>query len=236
MGGPEIREYFSEERASQVVGASFADTPDPRLRQLLTSLVQAPARLRQGRRPDGTRMGVSPSTSSPAPDRPAATCDRSSSCSRTCWVSRCSSRRSTTAPAGTSTESTVLGPFHMVESPVRELGRQHQPRRQGHPLPGVRQGHRPGRRTARRSERRRVAGQRGRLLRRPAAGPPTAGQPPGTVHHRRATAGSGSGPSSRATTRSPTTGRSASCWPQPAGTRTGRRICTSSPPHPATSR
>ena len=33
-------ELFSEERSAEVVGASFAGTPDPRLRQVMTSLVQ----------------------------------------------------------------------------------------------------------------------------------------------------------------------------------------------------
>ncbi|MDX6364116.1 MAG: hydroxyquinol 1,2-dioxygenase, partial [Streptomyces sp.] len=34
------RELFSEERSAEVVAASFAGTPDPRLRQVLTSLVR----------------------------------------------------------------------------------------------------------------------------------------------------------------------------------------------------
>jgi Catechol dioxygenase N terminus len=33
-------ELFSEERSAEVVAASFADTPDPRLRQLLTALTR----------------------------------------------------------------------------------------------------------------------------------------------------------------------------------------------------
>ena len=41
---------------------------------------------------------------------------------------------------GTSTESTVLGPFHMVESPAARAGRRHRARRQGHAVPGVRAG------------------------------------------------------------------------------------------------
>ena len=32
-------ELFSEERSAEVVAASFDDTPDPRLRQVMTSLV-----------------------------------------------------------------------------------------------------------------------------------------------------------------------------------------------------
>src|SRR5437879_3255286 len=33
-------ELFNEERSAQVVGASFANTPDPRLRSLLTTLAE----------------------------------------------------------------------------------------------------------------------------------------------------------------------------------------------------
>ena len=33
-------ELFNEERSAQVVGASFANTPDPRLRSLLTALTE----------------------------------------------------------------------------------------------------------------------------------------------------------------------------------------------------
>src|SRR3954453_8201547 len=33
-------ELFSEERSAEVVAASFAGTPDPRLRQVMTSLVR----------------------------------------------------------------------------------------------------------------------------------------------------------------------------------------------------
>ena len=93
---------------------------------------------------------------------------------------------------GTSTESTVLGPFHMVESPPRELGDEHRPRRQGRALPGHRPGHRPRRQAAGRRDGRRVAGQRRRLLRRPAARRPAGTQPARAVHHRRRRHASGS--------------------------------------------
>jgi protocatechuate 3,4-dioxygenase beta subunit len=114
-------ELFTEERSAEVVAASFAGTPDPRLRQVLTSLVQhlhafvkdvglteeewsaAIAFLtRTGQLSDDVRqefillsdvLGVS------------------------MLVETINHRT-----GGTSTESTVLGPFHMVESPPRELG------------------------------------------------------------------------------------------------------------------
>jgi catechol 1,2-dioxygenase len=115
------RELFSEERSAEVVAASFAGTPDPRLRLLLTSLArhlhafvkdvelteeewaQAIAFLTAtGHMCDGVRqefillsdvLGVS-------------------------MLVETINHRS----RGTATESTVLGPFHVVESPPRELG------------------------------------------------------------------------------------------------------------------
>ncbi|MGY1812253.1 intradiol ring-cleavage dioxygenase [Blastococcus sp. SYSU D00820] len=115
------RELFSEERSAEVVAASFADTPDPRLREVLTSLVRhlhafvkdvelteeewafaIDFLTRTGHMSDDVRqefillsdvLGVS------------------------MLVETVNHRT-----GGTSTESTVLGPFHMVESPPRQLG------------------------------------------------------------------------------------------------------------------
>jgi catechol 1,2-dioxygenase len=115
------RELFSEERSAEVVAASLAGTPDPRLRELTTALVRhlhafvkevelteeewAAAidfLTRTGHMSVGGRqefillsdvLGVS-------------------------MLVETINHRS----GGTSTESTVLGPFHMVESPPRELG------------------------------------------------------------------------------------------------------------------
>ena len=117
----EARQLFSEERSADVVAASFAGTPDPRLRFVLTSLVRhlhafvkdvelteaewesAIAFLTAtGQRCDDTRqefellsdvLGVS-------------------------MLVETINHRSGAA----ATESTVLGPFHMVESPARNLG------------------------------------------------------------------------------------------------------------------
>ncbi len=75
---------------------------------------------------------------------------------------------------GTSTESTVLGPFHMVQSPPRKLGDDINLDDKGTPCLVSGQ---VRRRAARRRRRRRVAEQRGRLLRRPAARHPAAGKP-----------------------------------------------------------
>lgn len=112
---------FSEGRSAQVVAASFADTPDPRMKHVLTRLVehlhafikdvelteeewtQAIAFLTAtGRKSDEVRqefillsdvLGVS------------------------MLVETINHRAE-----GNSTESTVLGPFHVVQSPPRELG------------------------------------------------------------------------------------------------------------------
>jgi len=114
-------ELFSEERSAEVVAASFAGTPDPRLREVMTSLVRhlhafvkdvelteeewgaaVDLLTRTGRMSDDVRqefillsdvLGVS------------------------MLVETLNHRT-----GGTSTESTVLGPFHMVASPPRELG------------------------------------------------------------------------------------------------------------------
>ena len=114
-------ELFSEERSAEVVAASFAGTPDPRLRQVLTSLVRhlhafvkdvelteeewASAidfLTRTGHVSDDVRqefillsdvLGVS-------------------------MLVETINHRS----GGTATESTVLGPFHVAGSPPRRLG------------------------------------------------------------------------------------------------------------------
>ncbi len=114
-------ELFSEERSAQVVAASFSATPDPRLKRVLISLVQhlhafvkdvelteqewaqAIAFLTAtGHKCDNVRqefillsdvLGVS-------------------------MLVQTINHRS----QGTSTESTVLGPFHVAGSPPRELG------------------------------------------------------------------------------------------------------------------
>jgi catechol 1,2-dioxygenase len=115
------RELFSEERSAEVVAASFADTPEPRLRQVMTSLVRhvhdfvkdvelteeewafaIDFLTRTGHMSDDVRqefillsdvLGIS------------------------MLVETINHRT-----GGTSTESTVLGPFHMVDSPSRQLG------------------------------------------------------------------------------------------------------------------
>jgi catechol 1,2-dioxygenase len=114
-------EGFSEERSAEVVSASFDQTPDPRFRQVIQSLVRhlhafvkdvelteeewavaIDFLTRTGRLSDDVRqefillsdvLGVS-------------------------MLVETINHRS----VGASTESTVLGPFHVVGSPARELG------------------------------------------------------------------------------------------------------------------
>ncbi len=77
--------------------------------------------------------------------------------------------------AAGSTESTVLGPFHMTESPVRRLGANIDLVGGGEPVRGQRPDRLRRRHPAPRRGPRRVAGRRQRLLRRAATGRPTPG-------------------------------------------------------------
>jgi catechol 1,2-dioxygenase len=112
---------FTEETATDAVLASFAGTGDPRLRELLESLV---------RHLHGFVREVEPTFAEweRAMEFLAATgrmCDGqrqefillSDVLGVTMLVDAVNHRKASAA-----TESTVLGPFHMVESPERELG------------------------------------------------------------------------------------------------------------------
>lgn len=114
-------ELFTEERSAEVVAASFADTPDPRLKQVMTSLV---------RHLHGFVKDVELTE-----DEWAAAVDFLTRTGHTSnevrqefillsdvlgvsmLVETINHRT-----GGTATESTVLGPFHMVDSPPRRLG------------------------------------------------------------------------------------------------------------------
>jgi protocatechuate 3,4-dioxygenase beta subunit len=114
-------ELFSEERSAQVVAASFADAPDPRLRELLTALVQhLHAFVKE--------VELTEEEWAAAVDfltRTGQKCDDvrqeyvllSDVLGISMLVETINHRT-----GGASTESTVLGPFHMVESPPRGLG------------------------------------------------------------------------------------------------------------------
>jgi len=114
-------ELFSEERSAEVVAASFVDTPDPRLNQLMTALTRhlhafvKEVELTE----DEWAFAVDYLT------RTGQLCDDvrqefillSDVLGVSMLVETINHRT-----GGASTESTVLGPFHMVQSPPRALG------------------------------------------------------------------------------------------------------------------
>jgi catechol 1,2-dioxygenase len=114
-------ELFSEARSAEVVAASFAGTPDPRLRQVLTSLVRhLHAFVKDVELTDEewraaidflTRTGHASS----------AVRQEFILLSDVLGVSMLVETINNRT-RGVATESTVLGPFHVVESPRRELG------------------------------------------------------------------------------------------------------------------
>ncbi|MBO0776930.1 MAG: intradiol ring-cleavage dioxygenase [Actinobacteria bacterium] len=114
------RELFSEERSAEAVGASLADAP-PRLREVLTSLVaHLHAFVKEvGLTEEEWAQGIDFLT------RTGQMCDAtrqefillSDVLGASMLVETINHRA-----AGGSTESTVTGPFHVVDSPPRELG------------------------------------------------------------------------------------------------------------------
>jgi catechol 1,2-dioxygenase len=114
-------ELFTEERSAEVVAASLAGTPDPRLRQVLTALVRHLHAFVKDVELTEEEWGV-------AIDFLTRTGQMSNEVRQefillsdvlgiSMLVETVNHRT-----GGTSTESTVLGPFHVVESPPRELG------------------------------------------------------------------------------------------------------------------
>ena len=206
---------FTEENAADAVTESFADSPDERLRTVLTSLV---------RHLHGFVRDVEPTIAEweQAIGFLTATGQKCSDVrqefillSDVLGVSMLVETINERGAAG-ATQSTVLGPFHVVESPVRALGDtidlvgDGEPcvvtgrvvSVDGTPLPGA------------------VLD----VWQADGCSPPTA------------RAGSGSARSCPATIRSPPTARSAACCSLPAGIRTGRRTFTSSRPRTGTAR
>ena len=114
-------ELFTEERSAEVVAASFANTPDPRLKQVLTSLVHHVHAFVKDVELSEEEWGIAVDFLT----RTGQTCTDvrqefillSDVLGVSMLVETINHRT-----GGTSTESTVLGPFHMVESPKRELG------------------------------------------------------------------------------------------------------------------
>ena len=148
---------FDEHSITDAVVERFADTPDPRLKQILTSLVRhahdfvRDVELTQDEWFYGDQV--------PDPRRPhvATTSGRSSSCCRIRSASRCWSMPSTTGMPEGATETTVLGPFYVQDPPVLEHERVDLPRRGRHAVPCHRARHLARGQAAARRDRRRVA-------------------------------------------------------------------------------
>ena len=114
-------ELFSEERSAEVVAASFAGTPDPRLRQVMTSLVRHlhdfVKDVELTEEEWGFAVDFLTRTGHMSDDVRQEFILLSDVLGVSMLVETINHRT-----GGASTESTVLGPFHMVESPPRELG------------------------------------------------------------------------------------------------------------------
>ena len=112
---------FTEERSAEVVAASFAGTPDPRLQQVLTSLVHhLHAFVRDVELTEeewGAAITFLTRTGQMCDDVRQEFILLSDVLGISMLVETINHRA-----GGSSTESTVLGPFHVVESPSRELG------------------------------------------------------------------------------------------------------------------
>jgi protocatechuate 3,4-dioxygenase beta subunit len=118
---PAERELFSEARSEEVVAASFHDTPDLRVKQLMTSLVRhlhafvKDVELTEGEW--GTAIDFLTRTGQTSDATRQEFVLLSDVLGVSMLVETINHRT-----GGQATESTVLGPFHMVESPPRALG------------------------------------------------------------------------------------------------------------------
>jgi catechol 1,2-dioxygenase len=114
-------ELFSEERSADVVAASFGSTPDPRLRQLMTALTRhLHAFVKEVELTEqewGAAVDFLTRTGQKCDDVRQEFVLLSDVLGVSMLVETINHRT-----GGASTESTVLGPFHMVESPPREPG------------------------------------------------------------------------------------------------------------------
>jgi protocatechuate 3,4-dioxygenase beta subunit len=114
-------ELFSEERSAEVVAGSFGGTPDPRLRQVMTSLVHhLHAFVKDVELTEeewGAAIDFLTRTGQMSNEVRQEFILLSDVLGVSMLVETINHRT-----GGTSTESTVLGPFHMVESPPRDLG------------------------------------------------------------------------------------------------------------------
>src|SRR5258707_6039031 len=112
---------FTEETAADAVIASFTETPDPRLREILTSLVRHLHGFVREVEPTITEweqaIGFLTATGHKCTDVRQEFILLSDFLGVSMLVETINERG-----ADGATQSTVLGPFHVVESPPRELG------------------------------------------------------------------------------------------------------------------
>ena len=112
---------FTEETAAGAVVDSFAETPDPRLRELLSSLVRHLHAFVRETEPTIAEWEQAieflTATGQKCDDERQEFILLSDVLGISMLVETINNRKS-----GGATESTVLGPFHMIESPPRELG------------------------------------------------------------------------------------------------------------------
>jgi protocatechuate 3,4-dioxygenase beta subunit len=115
------RELFSEERSAEVVTEAFAGTPDLRLRQVMSSLVRhLHAFVKDVELTENewaAAIAFLTETGQRCDDVRQEFVLLSDVLGLSMLVETINHRT-----GGTATESTVLGPFHMVESPARGLG------------------------------------------------------------------------------------------------------------------
>jgi catechol 1,2-dioxygenase len=112
---------FSEERSAEVVVASLAGTPDPRLKEVLAALVRHVHAFIKEVDLTGAEWAYAIDFLTRTGHMSDAVRQEFILLSDVLGISMLVETINHRA-AGTSTESTVLGPFHLVESPPRELG------------------------------------------------------------------------------------------------------------------
>ena len=112
---------FSEDYSAEVVAESFADTPDPRLKELMTSLVEHLHAFVKDIEPTEEEWQHAIDFLTDVGHLCDDTRQEFVLLSDVLGVSMLVDAINHRKPAG-ATDSTVLGPFHMVESPQRELG------------------------------------------------------------------------------------------------------------------
>ncbi|GHE77189.1 hydroxyquinol 1,2-dioxygenase [Amycolatopsis deserti] len=112
---------FTEETSAEVVAASFDGTPDPRLKAIMTSLVTHLHAFVKDVEPTEAEWERAIAFLTETGQRCDATRQEFVLLSDVLGVSMLVDAINHRTPAG-ATDTTVLGPFHMVESPPRELG------------------------------------------------------------------------------------------------------------------